>query len=73
MARDTSSENESPGHAAMNSGLGMAAMMMLCCLAVVFLVALLPALGWPLGLIAGVVGGAALLFAHAKFMNHGRH
>ncbi len=55
------------------SGFGMMAMMMICCLGVFFLLAIIPILGWPLGIAVGVAGGIALLFAHQRFMGPGDH
>ena len=51
----------------------MMAMMAVCCIAVLALVALIPLLGWPVGVVTAVAVGAAMMYAHMKFMNHGAH
>lgn len=54
-------------------GMRMAAMMMLCCVGVVVLLAVLPLFPWPTAIAVGVLGGLGLLFAHQKLMGPGGH
>lgn len=59
---------------AANSGMfAMMAMMMICCIGVFILVALIPIIGWPAGIVVAVLGAAALMYAHTKLMRHGSH
>ncbi len=51
--------------------LAMMAMMAVCCLTVLALGLLIPVLGLPAGVIVAVSAGAALMYAHMKFMKHG--
>lgn len=53
--------------------LGMVTMMMAMCLSVVLLVAVIPSIGWPLGIVIGLLAGAAMLFLHGRYMGHGKH
>jgi hypothetical protein len=53
--------------------LAMMAMMMSCCLGIFLLVAIIPLIGWPAGIVLAVAGGVALTFVHRKFMGHGSH
>lgn len=56
-----------------NGMLAMMAMMLICCVTVFFAVALIPLLGWPLGLALAALVIAAVMFAHLKLMSHGGH
>lgn len=49
-------------------GTGMMVLMMGMCLGVLLLLVLIPNLGWPLGLVVGAVGLAAMLITHHWFM-----
>lgn len=60
------------GDSATNS-LFMMAMMMACCVAVLLLFALIPIVGWPIGVPLGLGGIAAMLLAHQRWMRHGHH
>ncbi len=51
----------------------MMAMMMICCVGIFVLIALIPLIGWPAGIVVAVVGGAGLMYAHMKLMGHGSH
>ena len=51
----------------------MMAMMAVCCLTMLALVLLIPVRGLPAGGIVAVSVGAALMYAHMKFMKHGSH
>lgn len=59
--------------AASNGMLAMMAMMMICCVAVFFAVALIPLLGWPIGLALTVLLIGAVMFTHFKLMSHSGH
>lgn len=54
-------------------GLAMMVLMMACCLGVILLFALIPLVGWPIGLTIGAVGLVAMLVAHQRWMGHGSH
>ncbi len=57
-----------------DSGMfAMMAMMMVCCLGIFVLVALIPLIGWPAGVVVAIIGGAALMYAHQRMMSHGSH
>ena len=51
----------------------MMAMMMVCCVGIFLLIAIIPFIGWPAGAVLAIAGGAAMMFAHQKFMRHGSH
>lgn len=51
----------------------MIAMTVVCCVAVVFPLFLIPVVGWPVGLTIGAVAFAAMLFVHQRTMGHGSH
>jgi len=52
---------------------GMMAMMLVCCVGILLLFLLIPVLGWPIGLAMVVVGGAALMYGHHRFMGGHSH
>ncbi|MEX2246888.1 MAG: hypothetical protein WEC75_09380 [Dehalococcoidia bacterium] len=57
-----------------SSGDGMTAMMvmmMAMCFGVVLLFAVIPSIGWPLGIVVGVAAGGLMLFLHQRYMRHG--
>ncbi len=57
-------------------GMSMALMMglmMSVCVLVFATFVLIPVLGWALGIAIGVIGAAAMLWAHQRFMGHGGH
>ena len=59
-----------------NQGNGMMAMMvmmMAMCFGVVLLFAVIPAIGWPLGIAIGVVAGGLMVYLHQRYMKHGSH
>ncbi len=51
----------------------MMAMMLICCVGIFVIVALIPLIGWPAGIVVAILGGAALMYAHQRMMNHGSH
>ncbi len=53
--------------------VGMMVMMMAMCFGVVLLFAIIPSIGWPLGIVFGVAGGGLMLFLHQRYMRHGSH
>ena len=68
------SEEDTVDETAQMGMAAMMAMMMVSCVGVLVLVALIPILGWPLGIAIAVIGGAGLMYAHHKLMGHGtRH
>jgi small-conductance mechanosensitive channel len=68
-------ERQSPERrvkASADTGLfAMMAMMMVCCVGIFVIVALIPLIGWPAGIVVATLGGAALTFAFQRVMNHG--
>lgn len=57
-----------------DSGLfAMMAMMAVCCVGIFVIVALIPLIGWPAGIVLAVLGGAALMYTHQRMMKHGSH
>lgn len=64
---------DSVRRATTNGMLAMMAVMMICCVAVFFAVALIPLLGWPLGLTLAALLIAAVMFVHLKLMSHDGH
>ncbi|MBA4181743.1 MAG: hypothetical protein C0506_14230 [Anaerolinea sp.] len=52
---------------------GMFAMMAVCCIGVLVLLAVVPLMAWPAGAIVALGLGAALMYAHMKMMHHGSH
>jgi len=61
------------GHRPGYDSLKMAALMMSCCVAVIAVFALIPVVGWPVGLVLGAAAIAAIGFAHQRLMGHGPH
>ena len=55
-----------------DSMMAMMVMMMTMCFGVVLLFAVIPAIGWPLGIVVGVAAGGVMLFLHRRYMRHGR-
>jgi hypothetical protein len=55
-------------HAATLGMFAMMAMMLVCCVGMMFLFFLIPVLGWPVGLALVVAGGAALMYGHHRLM-----
>ncbi len=53
--------------------MAMMVMMMAMCFGVVLLFAVIPSIGWPLGIVVGVVAGGLMLFLHQRYMRHGTH
>jgi hypothetical protein len=51
----------------------MMVMMMAMCFGVVLLFAVIPSIGWPPGIVVGVVAGGLMLFLHQRYMRHGSH
>lgn len=51
--------------------MGMMAVMMAICVGVLLLIAVLPALGFPLGLFVALGAGALVVLVHGKMMEHG--
>ena len=70
-------EDRSPGRRVKDSanagGFAMMAMMLICCVSIFVIVALIPLIGWPAGIIVAIIGGAVLMYAHQRIMNHGSH
>lgn len=60
------------GERGMSMALTMGLMMSVCIFVFATFV-LIPLLGWPLGIGIGVIGAAAMLWAHQRFMGHGGH
>lgn len=56
-----------------SGGFAMIAMTVVCCMAVVLPLLLIPIVGWPVGLTIGAVGFVAMLFVHQRTMGHGSH
>lgn len=57
-----------------DSGLfAMMAMMLVCCVGIFVIVALIPVVGWPAGIVTAILGGAALMYAHQLMMRRGSH
>ncbi len=58
-----------------NSGgmMAMMVMMMAMCFGVVLLFAIIPSIGWPLGIVVGVAAGGLMLFLHQRYMHHRSH
>lgn len=54
-----------------DDSMGMMAMMMAMCAGVLFLAVLLPALGFPLGLLVALGAAALMVVLHGRFMRHG--
>ena len=68
----TNTSNDDPNaHKGGDSMGGMMAMMMAMCVGVILLFAIIPTVGFPLGLAIAVVAGALMFFLHARFMRHG--
>ena len=67
----------SPTHPAKGSPIAgwvaMTATMLGCCAGIFVIVALIPVIGWPAGIVVAVVGGAAMMYAHQRLMGHGSH
>ncbi|MCA9854288.1 MAG: hypothetical protein KC482_11970 [Dehalococcoidia bacterium] len=55
------------------ASLAMAATMMACCVAVLAVFALIPIVGWPIGLALGAAALGAMAFVHQRWMGHGGH
>ena len=53
--------------------VAMMAMMMVCCLGIFVIVALIPVVGWPAGIVTAILGGAALMYARQWMMRRGSH
>lgn len=51
----------------------MMGLMMSVCVLVFATFVLIPVLGWALGIAIGVIGAAAILWVHQRFMGHGGH
>lgn len=70
-------EDGSPGHRVKDSAnagwFPMMAMMLICCVSIFVIVALIPLIGWPAGIVVAIIGGAALMYVHQRMMNHGSH
>ena len=62
---------DSDPHKSGDSMGGMMIMMMAMCLGAVLLFLVIPAVGFPLGLIVAIVAGALMLVLHGRFMRHG--
>ena len=67
--QDQKPDNQGKGDGMM----GMMGMMMAMCFGVVLLFAIIPSIGWPLGIVIGVAGGGLMLFLHLRYMRHGSH
>jgi len=64
--------NSSPEpHGGDDSMMGMMAMMMAMCFGVILLFLIIPAVGFPLGLVIALGAGALMLVLHGRFMRHG--
>jgi hypothetical protein len=50
-----------------------AAMMLGCCAGIFVIVALIPVIGWPAGIVVAVVGGAVMMYAHQRLTSPGSH
>jgi len=53
--------------------LAMALMMAVCCLGILLLLVLIPTIGWRMGLVVAVIGGAALMYGHHRLMRGHSH
>jgi hypothetical protein len=53
--------------------MAMMVMMMAMCFGVVLLFAVIPSIGWPLGIVVGVAAGGLMLYLHQRYMRHGSH
>lgn len=51
----------------------MMAMMLTCCAGIFVIVALIPRIGWPAGIVVAILSGAALMYVHQRVMRHGSH
>ena len=58
-------------HKGDNSMMGMMAMMMAMCVGVILLFSVIPAVGFPLGLVIALGAGALMLVLQGRFMRHG--
>lgn len=57
-----------------STGMGpMMVMMMAMCFGVVILFAVIPSIGWPLGMVIGIAAGGLMLYLHQRYMRHGSH
>ncbi len=66
------SSPEHRGKASTEAGLfAMMAMMLICCGGIFVIVALIPVVGWPVGMGVAILGGAGLMYAHQRMMNRG--
>ena len=67
-----STDGSSPDpHKGDDSMGGMMAMMMAMCIGVILLFLVIPAVGFPLGLVIALGAGALMFVLHARFMRHG--
>jgi len=64
---------DNQGNGNRDSMMAMMVMMMAMCFGVVLLFAVIPSIGWPLGIVAGVAAGGLMLFLHQRYMRHGSH
>ena len=72
MNEHKSTDRGSPDpHKGGDSMMGMMAMMMAMCVGVILLFAVIPAVGFPLGVLIALGAGALMLVLHARFMRHG--
>lgn len=72
MNEHKSNGNSSPEpHGGDDSMMGMMAMMMAMCFGVILLFLIIPAVGFPLGLVIALGAGALMLVLHGRFMRHG--
>ncbi len=59
---------------ATDAGLfAMMAMMIVCCVGIFVIVALIPLVGWPAGIVVAILAGAALMYTQQRMMNRGSH
>ena len=68
--KSTDSSSPDP-HKGDDSMGGMMAMMMAMCIGVILLFLVIPAVGFPLGLVIALGAGALMFVLHARFMRHG--